>query len=146
MAQTLLLGSLVFGLTLAVLVLYVAGRDWQQYSPSTDLLVRRGERSSLAQASDSPVVWSLFFVGTLVVVSATVLAFVGGIGSDAVQKTAGTFLVAISLLVFAFYLFYGTFVSARSRGLKNSQAAALGSWLVGLLAIVAILLRLLEVL
>ena len=71
------------------------------------------------------------------------MLFVGGGG--ALGRGAGVVLAAGAATVLVAYLFYGTFISARGRGLSNSQAAALGSWALGLLAIAVISFKLLGV-
>jgi hypothetical protein len=139
MVQTVLVGSLLFGLLLVGIAAYLSGHGWRRYAP---LLERTDGRSDLRRALDSPVVWTLAFLAVAVAAGVAVVAFVAGEVSQGIQQMAGVFLVAGTVIGLTLYLFYGTFVSARNRGLKSSQAAAMGSWAIGLLFIVVVVLKL----
>lgn len=143
MAQTALIVSFLFGVALVATVAFIAGRGWRQYTPAVTGR-EEGGASLVARAAGDPTVWTVaFLVAALGVVGATVL-FVGD-GGGALQRGAGIFLAGGAAVVLVAYLFYGTVVSARGRGLANSQAVALGSWVLGLLGIAVITLRLLGV-
>lgn len=143
MAQTALVVSFLFGVALVATVAFVAGREWREYTPAV------GDRSGdgpglVSRAASDPTVWTVaFLVAALGGVGATVL-FVGD-GGEGLRQGAGVFLAVGAAVVLVGYLFYGTFVSARGRGLKSSQAAALGSWALGLLGIAVISFKLLGV-
>ena len=139
MVQTALVGSLLFGLLLVGIAAYLSGHGWRRYAP---LLEGVDTRSSLRRALDSPAVWTVAFLVVVVAAALGALAFVAGEIPAETQQAAGLFLAAGTAVGITLYLFYGTFVSARSRGLKSSQAAALGSWAVGLLFIVVVVFKL----
>jgi hypothetical protein len=143
MAQTALVVSFLFGVALVATVAFVAGRGWREYTPA---VAGRGDggASPAARAANDPTVWTVvFLVAAVGGVGATVLV-VGG-GGGALQQGAGVALAVGAAAVLVGYLFYGTFVSARGRGLKSSQAAALGTWMLGMLAIAVITIKLLGV-
>lgn len=142
MVQTVLVGSLLFGLLLVGTAAYLSGRGWRRYAPLVD---RSDERSALGRALASPAAWALAFVGVAVAAGVGVIAVVGGEIPAGTQRLAGLLLAAGTAVAITLYLFYGTFVSARDRGLKSSQAAALGSWAVGLLFIVVVVVKLMGV-
>lgn len=150
MAQTgLLLGTLVgFLLTGAFVVLLGWGsRDYSLNYSLPDRGTGDEEGPSLAvRAARSPVAWTVAFVVACVGFAGAALAFVGAVSLPAwAQAAAGATLAVGTVLAVVFYLFYGTFVSARGHGLANSYAAALGSWAVGLFFVVVIALKLLGV-
>ena len=124
-------------LLLAVWVLVSRMENWRSYELSGVNL--GGEGGSLA---DSPAAWTAGFLlmvlvaggGALLLVSdAEFAASVGG--WMAVAAIFGVLLVG--------YLVYGTYDSARSRGLHSAQAALLSAWLFGSLIVVAIAAKLL---
>ncbi|MFB6157078.1 MAG: hypothetical protein ABEJ34_04475 [Haloferacaceae archaeon] len=142
MAQVgLLLGPLIEFLLLSVLVALL-GRGARGYSLPERLATGEGEPSLAARAARSPAVWTLGFVAACVGFAGAALAFVGVLSlPSGTRAAAGAGLVGGTALALVFYLFYGTFASARGRGLANSYAAALGSWAVGLLFVVVIALK-----
>ena len=139
MVQTVLVGSLLFGLLLVGIAAYLSGHGWRRYAP---LLERADDRSSLRRVLDSPAVWTLVFLVAVIAAGVAVVAFVAGELPEGINQLAGLFLVAGTVIGLTLYLFYGTFVSARNRGLKNSQAAAFGSWAVALLFIAVVVFKL----
>jgi hypothetical protein len=141
MAQEILVGSVLFGVAVVAIVAYVSGQGWRHYTPSGRFRRVDGP-SAFRRALGDPAVWTLAFVLGVVAAGAATVTFVSGGIPDALQQNAGLFLAVGAAVVLTAYLFYGTFVSARNRGLKNSQAAALGSWSVALLALAAIVFKL----
>ena len=55
----------------------------------------------------------------------------------------GMGLAVAFALVLAAYLFWGTYVSAKNHGLASSLAAALGSWVLGLILVIVVTAKLL---
>lgn len=147
MAQSAILVSVLFGLLLVATGAFVAGRGGRHYSPAEDGSIARDDGPSLAaRAAGDPTVWTVAFIVTALAFGGATVMYVGETTTpDWIEASAGAFLGIGAALVTALYLFYGTFVSARGRGLKNAQAVALGSWAVGLLFIVAIAFKLLGV-
>lgn len=142
MAQSVYLLSLLFAVALVATVVFVSGRGWRDYSPPEQF--RGGDGPSLAvRAAHDPAVWAVAFVTLVVGFGGGTVLLVSGDTSEAVKQGAGVFLVGATVVVLAAYLFYGTVISARGRGLKNSQAVALGSWMLGLAFIAAVTLKLL---
>jgi hypothetical protein len=140
MAQEVLAGSVLFGVVLVAIVAYLSGRGWRTYAPAGGF-AGDGE-SPLSRAARSPAVWTLAFVLGTVAAGVAAVAFVDGSVPEALQRNAGIVLAGGAALVLTGYLYYGTYVSARNRGLMRSQAALLGSWSVAMLALVVITLRL----
>ncbi|MUV57702.1 hypothetical protein [Halogeometricum sp. CBA1124] len=141
MAQESLVVSFVLGVALIAAVVALTGRGWRQYSVAGGSTTGGG-RSVVSRGADSPMVWTVaFLVAALAFGGATVL-FVGGAEVSGMAALGGGFLLAATILVFASYVFYGTFVSARNRGLKNAQAALLGAWAIGSLFVLAVALKL----
>lgn len=143
MAQTALLLTFLLGIGLLVGVAWFAGRGRRGYTFTADW-AHRERPSAAARAVDSPAVWTVGFVTAALAFGLAAVAFVGDASvPEWLAAAGGVFLAAAATLVFVCYLFYGTFVSARNRGLKNSQAALLGSWAIGALLLVAITFKLL---
>jgi hypothetical protein len=109
-------------------------RDYDPLGPTTT--ARR-----LREAAGEPVVWMASFL---------LLAFVFGGGtvlyvSDATvpgRALLAPGLLAAAVAVFAGAMFLGVYQSARSRGGSAAQGVAEGSFLVGLLVVVAIAAKL----
>jgi hypothetical protein len=137
-ASAYLTSALVTGaLLLTVWVLVTRMENWRSYELSTPNLA--GDQGSLA---DSPAAWTAGFLlmtlvaggGAVLLVSDVELAAAVG-GGVAIAGVFGAFLLG--------YLIYGTYDSARSRGLHSAQAALLSAWLFGSLIVVAIAAKLL---
>lgn len=145
MAQTsLLVGTLIGSLLVGALVVLL-GRGAKSYSLPQPI-AGDGEQSLVARLAHSPGAWTAAFLLACVGFAGAALAFVGVVSlPEGTQAVVGAVLLAGGTLAFVFYLFYGTFASARGRGLENSHAAVLGSWAVGLLFVAAIALKLLGI-
>jgi hypothetical protein len=143
MAQTTFVVSFLFGLVLVATLGYVSARGWRRYSPPESRSSGSRAASTATRVAQTPGAWILAFLVTALTFGLAAVAFVGGTAIPAGVKQASTLiLLAGTVLIVVFYAFYGTFVSARGRGLKNSQAAALGSWVIGLLFIAVVVLKL----
>jgi hypothetical protein len=140
MVQTALVGSVLFGVALIATVAYLSRSGWRRASPAT--LGGREDASPVERAGNEPMVWTVAFLSAIVAAGLATVAFVGQGFPEGTQGIAGVILVAGGGAVLVGYLFYGTFISARNRGLLHSQAAALGAWMVALLGIVVITLKL----
>jgi hypothetical protein len=137
MAQTTLVASFLLGVVLVAGAVLLLSRGRVRYTPgyATD----DDLATSLIRIARRPVTWTVSFVVlTLLVGGATVLAVGGYDVSPVVSDGATALLAAVGVVVLVTYVFYGTFVAARSRGLHPAQAAAFGSWAVGLLVLVAV--------
>ncbi|MDS0298958.1 hypothetical protein NDI76_09385 [Halogeometricum sp. S1BR25-6] len=142
MAQEALFAGLVFGVALAAAVV-LAGRGRREHSVAGGWTTRTSP-STLSRTADSPAAWTAAFVAVaLAFGGAGVLFVAGGDVPAELAAVGGAFLLAAAVLVFGLYVFYGTFVSARGRGLKNAQAALLGVCALGSLFVLAVTLKLL---
>jgi hypothetical protein len=144
MAQIAFLLSSLIGILLIGVVAALIGRGSRGYSLPERVTSGEGEPSLLVRLARSPAVWTLAFVVVTLGLAGAALAFTGVVAiSPGAEAAAGIALAVGAGLLVLFYLFYGTFASARARGLGSSQAAALGSWAIGLLFAVVIALKLL---
>ncbi|MCO8268840.1 hypothetical protein NKF06_20245 [Haloferax sp. AB510] len=149
MAQTGLFLGFVLGVVLLALTVFLTGRGWRHYTvtsvptPTGGGSAGSGGGDTARRWGDDPTVLSLVFVLAALGFGAMAVLFVGGSAiPESVTNAAGPVLVAGTLGVVVAYLFYGTYHAARGRGLERSQAALLGSWVLGLLFVVGVALRL----
>lgn len=121
------------GLLLGVLLLVSRLENWRQY----DLAVPE-TRSRTADIADSPAAWTAGFLllalvagggAVLLVSDAPLLAALGG---------SWVPLVGVFGALLGAYLLWGTYSSARFRGLHSAQAALLSAWLFGMLFVAAV--------
>lgn len=146
MAQAALLLSTLIGILLIGVIAALIGRGSRGYSLPRRVTSGDEEPSLLARAAGSPAVWTVTFVVAALGLAGAALAVAGVVTlSDGATAAAGAALAGGTGLLLAFYLFYGTFASARARGLGNSQAAMIGSWVIGLLFVAVIALKLLGI-
>ena len=144
MPETAYLASaLVTGTALlAVWALVVRMEDWRRYDPAA--AERAGADSAdavhAARATDSVAAWAAgFFLLVLVVGGGTLLlvsdaALVAGVGWMGLAVAFAAVLVG--------FLLWGTYSSARFRGLQSAQAALLCAWVFGSLFVAAIAVKL----
>jgi hypothetical protein len=132
--------TLLMGAVLLVIIVGIGFvRDWER-SPAPG----KDQAASLVGAVRSPMAWTVGFVLLALLFMVGAVAFVGGSGAIGIDQQAGeVILIGGSVAVMAGFLFAGLYAGARNRGLKGAQAAGIGSIILGLLAIVAISLRLL---
>ncbi|POG57142.1 hypothetical protein [Haloferax marisrubri] len=149
MAQTGLFLGFVLGVVLLALTVFLTGRGWRHYTvtsvptPTGGGSAGGASDSAARRWADDPTVLSLVFLLAALGFGAVAVLFVGGSTiPEGVTSAAGPVLVAGTLTVVVAYLFYGTYHAARGRGLERSQAALLGSWVLGLLFVVGVALRL----
>jgi hypothetical protein len=148
MAETAYLASAVVtgAALLAVWTFVVRMEDWRRYDTAPVESARggrRGRRSGGPRSdapSDSVAAWAAGFfllvlvVGggaVLLVSDVTLLAGVGWLG-----------LAAAFAAVLLGFLLWGTYSSARFRGLRSAQAALLSAWVFGSLFVAVIVAKL----
>lgn len=141
----MLLITILTGVVLVGLVAVLNARGWRDYKPGF-LPSRASERdqSLVADLADNPTVWIIVFVGAIALFGGTTIMFVssGGNIPESVTQTAGIVLGAAAGLVAITYLFFGTFMAARGRGVGNAAAAAVASWVLGMLFVVVLVVKL----
>jgi hypothetical protein len=139
MASSIYLASMaLMALFLLVIVGAVVGRDWKAYTPTL-----RPEGSSMSSLLGNETVWVLLFVVAAIAAGGGATLFVSGDAfSSSLVSTGGIVVVVALALAFLFYLFYGTYAAAKARGFQRAAAVMAGSWVLGLLVIVAIALKL----
>ena len=137
--------SVLMGVVLVATVAFLTTRGWRQYTPAP-LGLRSGEtkRSPVVELADNPTVWVVAFLAAVFVFGGATVAFVSGGTSipESVVQSAGIVLLVATGLVAVSYLFFGTFMAARGRGLGNAAAAAIGSWVLGLAFVVVVVVKL----
>ena len=139
-ASTVLTGLVVVALVVAV----ARSREWRA-AAATPGDVRTGGTSpvtTLAAAAQSPLGWTVAFLVLVLGIGGGALAFVTGAIPSAVSQVAGVALVLVAAAVLGGYLFWGVYHSARYRGIESAQATGTGLWVLGMLLIVAIVVRL----
>lgn len=148
MAQSMFLLSVLTGTVLVALVAFLNARGWRQYTPATlGLRPGQADRSPLTALAGNPTVWVVAFLGAILLFGGATVAFVsGGSVPESVVQSAGVVLVVGTAVVAVSYLFFGTFMAARGRGVSNAAAAALGSWALGLLFILVLVVKLMGML
>lgn len=138
MVQTTFVASFLGGILLVAGVVILLSRGRFRYTQS----LGRGDddlSANAARALRTPVVWTVSFVILALLTGGAAVLAIGGFNvSAAVARAATALLAAVGVAVLVGYLFSGTFVLARSRGLHSAQAAAFGSWAVGLLLLIAV--------
>lgn len=139
--------ALMLLLLLAVAVAVVRGRHWRGYRPT---LGREGGTFERLEAlAGNPVVWVVAFLAAGLAVGGAAVMFLGGslVGEATLpasaQAAAGAVVAAVVAIALTLYLFYGTYQLARSHGLQRAAAVMVGSWALGLLAVVGIAVKLL---
>ncbi|WP_101298305.1 hypothetical protein [Halegenticoccus soli] len=124
---------------LAVAVSLARGGGWRQYRVDD----RRSTSDALARVAGSPTAWTVGFLLLVFVSAATAVLFVSGAGvPESIKGAVGFVLAGVGLSVLAAYLVFGIYRSARYRGLKSAQAAAASVWVLGLLFVLAVVLKL----
>lgn len=140
-ALTTLTSTVLTGLFLVVVAVVVLRlRSWEAYRPGVGEHRRPSEW--LSSVAGSMRVWIATFLVAAVGTGVGAILFVSGSIPASAQNAAGVAVASLFVLLFLFYLFYGIYQSARSRGWKSAQAAAFGSWALGLLFLLTIALQL----
>jgi hypothetical protein len=138
MAETAYLTSslLTGALLLAVWVLVLRMENWRYYEPSND-----GRENSRADAGDSIGAWVAGFLGLALVVGGGAVLLVSD-ASLAAAVGSWVALVALFGVLLGAYLLWGTYSSARFRGLPSAHAALVSAWLFGILSVAVIAIKL----
>lgn len=127
--------------TLLVAVAVAIARRRQMQPPVTRDGDGRSEPAveALAAMTRSPGVWTAAFVLVTIAIMGGVLAYVGGGPMpEASQQVVGLAAAGLALLVITTFLFFGTYLTARSKGRSTAMGVAEGVTALGLLFIVAI--------
>lgn len=147
MAQGFLFAGFFVGIVLLALVIGLLGRGRRSYTVVFSTHEAESFGSTVRRWSESPAVLSLVFLVIALGFGITAVLFIGGAGiPEGMASAAGAFLVGLTGVVIVTYLFYGSYHTARSWGLKRSQAVLVGSWVLGALFVVTVSLRLLGLL
>lgn len=121
------------GLLLGVLLLASRLEDWRQYD-----LALPETRSRTAELADSPAVWTAGFLLMALVAGGGAVLLVSDLPFVAALAASWIPLVAVFGVLLMAYLLWGTYSSARFRGLHSAQAALLSAWLFGALFVAAV--------
>lgn len=137
----IIVSTILTGLFLVAIATLTRSRNWRDYSLPGE---EEGDfLDAVGAAFRSPATWYILFVLLVVVFGGGALLFVGGFSLPSVnQEAVGLGMAAAFAAVLVGYLFLGTYSSAKARGLKSSQAAGVGSFLLGVLFIVAVVWKL----
>lgn len=131
-----LASALVTGvLLLAVWALVARLENWRSYEPAP-------AAGSGTSALESPRTWIAGFVGLVALLGGGAVVLVS---DPSLAGSVGSWVLvmgAFGVLLLGFLL-YGTYSSARARGLHSAQAALLSAWLFGSLFVAAIAVKLL---
>lgn len=140
-ATSFLVSSLIMGaLVVAIGFGVVRGRKWRartQVGTEHDELWLFRAGDWLSGAIRKPWAWGIAFVALIAVFGGGTLMLLSG------QSWALLAMGAAAGLVVSVYLFYGAYASIRMRGLGNAAAAAAGSWAVGSLFLLVLVVKLL---
>ncbi|WP_132058741.1 hypothetical protein [Halorussus amylolyticus] len=148
MAESAYLASaLVTGLLLlAVWTVVARGPNWRHNDASTGEVGDLAGRDRTVRLTQSPAMWTAAFLvaafvaggGAVLIVSDGALAgtLAAGIAGNA------TILVGVFVALLLGYLLWGTYHSARFRGLHSAYAALLSAWVFGTLFVVVVAVNL----
>jgi hypothetical protein len=137
--------SVLTGVVVVALFVVLNSRGWRQYTPAAaSLRTADREQSLIVAAAGNPTVWVVAFVAAIAVFGGATIVFVSGGGSvpESAVQTAGLVLLGGGGLVAIAYLFFGTFMAARGRGVGNAAAVMLGSWVLGLAFTLVVVVKL----
>jgi len=124
--QTFVASALIMGVALIAAVVGLARmRDWRGYRPG-----RGGIEEGTDRTMD--VVWALWAVSALAV-GAIVYTVLPPIGQSGLLVFGGLFA-----LVLGAYLIWGVYHTVRTHGRKTAEAAMVGAWVIGGLAVIGI--------
>ncbi|MFB6298714.1 MAG: hypothetical protein ABEH65_00460 [Halobacteriales archaeon] len=138
--STLLMGAIV----LAVAILIMRLRAWKptptpQGGGDGGAGFSGAVADGLVKLARDPMGWTIAFILTILLFGGATLVFAGLVSiPPALQGTLTLAIGALFVLMFTIYIFAGTYLAARSRGLASSMAAAVGSWVIGLLFLAAL--------
>jgi hypothetical protein len=134
--STVLMGGVLLVVILAIGVV----RDWER-SPAPET----GQAASVIELFRNPMTWTVGFVVLALLVVIGAVAFVGGSNVLGIGQGEGELiLLSVFGVGIVGFLLVGLYTAGRSRGLKNAQAAGIGSILLAFLFMIVIALRLLR--
>ncbi|NEU58049.1 hypothetical protein [Halorussus sp. MSC15.2] len=140
MAETAYLASAaVTGIAvLAVWAFVTRMEDWRHYDAAN---AEGAHTSRSPDATDSVGTWAAAFFALVLVAGGGAVLLVSdvGVASAVGDWVAVGSVLGVSLLGF---LLWGTYSSARFRGLRSAQAALLSAWLFGSLFVAAVAVKL----
>lgn len=143
-APTYIASTVLTGLLLVVLVVALARtRQWRSATTTIEGASHASTATALAETARTPLGWTVAFFLLVIGFGGGTLVFVTGSVPTAVSRSAGVVLALVFAAALGGYLFWGVYHSARYRGLKSAQATGAGLWVLGLLFIVAIVVKLL---
>lgn len=133
--------TVLTGLVVVLVVVLTRSREWRSAATTSG---KRGASTvaTFTEAARSPLGWTVAFLVVVLGIGGGALAFVTGTLPPAVSRVAGLALVVVAAATMGGYLFWGVYHAARYRGIKSAQATGTGLWVLGLLLIVAIVVRL----
>lgn len=140
MAETAYLTSaLVTGTVLLVVWAFVARMEnWRYYDPTAEA---NAEATRRTDGTESVGAWIAGFLLLVAVAGGGAVLLVSDAGLAA-GVGGWTALVAVFGVLLGGFLLWGTYSSARYRGLPSAHAALLSAWLFGTLSVAAIAVNL----
>lgn len=138
-----LASTLVIGAVLVAIGVAVSARRQRRGTVSTD----GGQPTAgrMQRVAGDPLVWSLaFFLLVAAGVGGTLL-IVTGMTLPVVPSSFGTILLGLLALAVLVYCCWGFYHAARHRGLHKPAALAVAAWTAGILFVLVIVLKLLEI-
>lgn len=125
------------GLLLAVWAFVARAQDSRRYVPATG-----GGGRVARSGTDSTAAWTAGFVLLALGAGGVAVALVSDAAIGSALGGGWVALVALLGALLVAYLLWGTYQSARFRGLRSSQAALLSAWLFGTLFLLAVVAKL----
>ena len=140
MASTIyLVSAALMAVLLVAVVAATMGRDWKKYTPGL-----QHDQSVWSSLAGNENAWVLAFIVGALAVGGGATLFVSGDSYSASLVSMGGMAVGAALATaFLFYLFYGTYAAAKARGFQRAAAVMAGSWILGLLIVLVIVVNLL---
>ena len=135
-----LASAVLFGIALVALAATLArSRDWRVYAPPSE---ERGGFDAAEATLQSPTAWLWTFLLLALGVGAAAVLYVAD-PAGVVRRSAWLAMGLATAVLFGGFAFWGTYESARHRGVGSAAAALAGLWLVGGLFVVAVVVKLL---
>ncbi|WP_129113440.1 hypothetical protein [Halegenticoccus tardaugens] len=132
--STVLMGAIL----IAVAIGLSRGANWRR-DRSTE---RWGASESITRTVRSQTLWISSFLLLVFVLAGSVVVFVNPEAPAQIRGAMVFVLAGAGLSALGAYLAYGIYASARYRGWKSAQAAAASAWILGLLFVLAVVVKL----
>jgi VIT1/CCC1 family predicted Fe2+/Mn2+ transporter len=142
---TAIVSSVVMGVFLLVVAAALSRNRSRSVFATTDDESTWAEAllADLTERSQDPLMWTLSFFLLTVGLGASVLLYVGGGPvSDANQAAAGVVIAGLFALVICGFLFFGAYITAKSKGRSTAWGVAEGVIALGLVFMAAIMTNL----